>query len=419
MKRSFVILIVLSFVAELAISLTLIGKMEDVKQDTVTINECVHSVADNYGNLSAYSTKLEYVLLTPDGSVEYQNGEGLSKSLNEAVKNGDTIVDLVIGGETYGKLIFKNQTKEIIKEYRKELTVTIIIISAVQLLIVISYFIYLRLTIIRPFEKLDAFAVRVAGGNLDTPLELDRKHIFGSFTEAFDLMRSELKKARAAEKRAMDEKKEMVAKLSHDIKTPVASIKSTSELGYELAGDERSREKFNLINAKSDQITALVTNLFNSSINDITEIEVNPSEQPSSIIAELVENADYRRRAGAFAVPACRIFADRMRLLQTFDNLFMNSYKYADTDISVTVSRERFDDTEYLVVCIADAGPGVTDEELPLLKEKYMRGGNKTDKDGAGLGLYLANYYIEKMNGRLVLENLEPGFAAKVYLRII
>ena len=142
-------------------------------------------------------------------------------------------------------------------------------------------FFYLKRTVTDPFRELNDFAVRVAGGNLDMPLKMDKAHVFGSFTEAFDMMRTELKKARRAEKEANDAKKEMVAKLSHDIKTPVASIKSSSEIGYEISKDEKTRHYFNLINEKSDQVTTLVANLFNSSVNDITEISVTPLEYSS------------------------------------------------------------------------------------------------------------------------------------------
>lgn len=243
---------------------------------------------------------------------------------------------------------------------------------------------------------------------------MDRGHVFGEFTEAFDLMRTELKKARVAEKKANDEKKEMVAKLSHDIKTPVASIKSTSEVGYELTKEERTKEMFNVINVKTDQIKALVDNLFNSSVQDVTEIEVNPGMQSSEVITELIKNADYLGRADSFDMPECNVYFDKLRLQQVFDNIFMNSYKYANTDIKVTV----FIQGDYLVVRIADEGPGVKEEELPLLKDKYRRGSNASDKDGAGLGLYLADYFIEKMDGKLGLKNLDKGFEVSVYLRI-
>ncbi len=413
-KKAFYITIIISFVIELLLAVLLIGKIENAGQDPVRINDCLKDVANNFGDEEKYPEDLSYAILDNDGNPVYKSGDGVSQSQNEAVKNGDIMLDIKKDGELLGKLVLKNTMRDEINKYKKRLFTSVAVISAIQLLILLSCFIYLRKTVIKPFEKMNSFASRIAQGNLDTPLELDRKHIFGSFTEAFDLMRSELRKARAAEKKANDDKKEMVAKLSHDIKTPVASIKSTSELGYELAGSEKIKEKFNQINIKSDQVTALVSNLFNSSINDISEIEVNPFSQPSSLVKELIQNADYRNRASSFEIPECRVYIDRLRLLQAFDNIFMNSYKYGDTDIDV----KAFTEQDSLVIFIEDHGPGVSDAELPLLKEKYKRGSNTEGKDGAGLGLYLTNYYIEKMNGRLELMNLEPGFGVKIYLRI-
>jgi len=413
-KKAFYITITISFVIELLLAVLLIGKIENAGQDPVRINDCLKDVANNFGDEEKYPEDLSYAILDNDGNPVYKSGDGVSQSQNEAVKNGDIMLDIKKDGELLGKLVLKNTMRDEINKYKTRLFASVAVISAIQLLILLSFFIYLRKTVIKPFEKMNSFAARIAQGNLDTPLELDRKHIFGSFTEAFDLMRSELRKARAAEKKANDDKKEMVAKLSHDIKTPVASIKSTSELGYELAGSEKIKEKFNQINIKSDQVTALVSNLFNSSINDISEIEVNPFSQPSSLVKELIQNADYRNRASSFEIPECRVYIDKLRLLQAFDNIFMNSYKYGDTDIDV----KAFTEQDSLVIFIADHGPGVSDAELPLLKEKYKRGNNTEGKDGAGLGLYLTNYYIEKMNGRLELMNLEPGFGVKIYLRI-
>ena len=413
-KKLFFILIIITLIAELAISYVLIGKINDVEQDSVKINECVKSVEDNFGDESRYSDALSYCVLDNDGALLYENSEDVSLSVNQAIKNNDTILELQLGDSRIGTIIFKNTANESINKYKSRLVTAIIVITLLQLILVVSYYIYLRKTIIKPFEKMNSFAARVAQGNLDTPLELDRGHIFGSFTEAFDLMRSELRKSRAAEKKANDDKKEMVAKLSHDIKTPVASIKSTSELGYELAESEKIKEKFNQINIKSDQVTALVGNLFNSSINDITEIEVKPLAQPSTLVKDLIKNADYQNKASDFQMPECRVYVDRLRLLQAFDNIFMNSYKYGGTDIDVDAAIEN----DSLVITISDHGPGVSDEELPLLKEKYKRGNNTEGKDGAGLGLFLTNDYIENMNGRLELFNLDPGFGVKIYLRM-
>lgn len=413
-KSPFVVIILLTFIVEALICFFMVRDVKDLKTDPVKVNDCMYSITDNYGDTSKYDTSLEYVIIDNDGELVYKTSEGLSESVNEAIKTRGLILDLVVDGVNVGKVIFDYNMNDQLKEIKINIVVIFAVIGVLQLVIILMWYVYVNHNIVRPFKRLNSFASRVAEGNLDVPLTMDRGHVFGEFTEAFDLMRTELKKARAAEKKANDEKKEMVAKLSHDIKTPVASIKSTSEVGYELTKEERTKEMFNVINVKTDQIKALVDNLFNSSVQDVTEIEVNPGMQSSKVISELIKNADYLGRADSFDMPECYVYFDKLRLQQVFDNIFMNSYKYANTDIKVTI----FIQNDYLVVRIADEGPGVKEEELPLLKDKYRRGSNASDKDGAGLGLYLADYFIEKMDGKLGLKNLEKGFEVSVYLRM-
>lgn len=420
-KIPFYILMALTFVIEVVMCIVMLNKMNITLQDAVVVNECLHSVSEHYGDEASYSDALSYVLIDMEGNVMYQTDSNLSTSVNEAIKNNDTILDVIVEDKLVGRLLIHNATVDRMNAYRRDLRNMLVIMMVVQLFLAFSYALYLKKTILAPFEKLSSFAVRVASGNLDLPLELDRGHIFGSFTEAFDLMRSELKKAKLAEKKANDEKKEVIAKLSHDIKTPVASIKSSSEFGYEIAGDDNTKKLFNQINVKSDQITTLVDNLFNSSVNDVTEIAVSPMPYQGQLLLDMIRTADYKNRIVACNENSydkiqpldCMLYIDKLRMQQALDNIFMNSYKYADTNIEVETKLEE----EYLVVSIRDFGEGVKKEELPLLKEKFKRGSNITEKEGAGLGLYLANFYIEKMNGRLTLANANPGFVATFYIR--
>ena len=101
--------------------------------------------------------------------------------------------------------------------------------AALMLAVSVCYFIFLKKRVVEPFGKLRGFAESVAAGDLETPLEMDRGNIFGAFTESFDIMREELKSSRLREETAVKSRKEMIAELSHDIKTPVASIKAMTD----------------------------------------------------------------------------------------------------------------------------------------------------------------------------------------------
>lgn len=385
-------------------------------QDTVAVNEIVQTVRRDWDNLDAHVnvSGFDYVVLDAGGTVLYRTRPGLSESVNAAVAHRDTMLDVEAGGTPVGKLIIYNDDA-LTRQLEKRAVVTAAAAAMLlQLGICAGYFYYLRRTMVLPFRRLERFAQRVAGGNLDIPLEMNRHNLFGAFTESFDLMRAELKKARLAEARANAAKKELVAKLSHDIKTPVASIKAASEVGAALAADDKTRENYRQIVQKADQINTLVTNLFSATLEELQELTVTPSDMDSAELPALLENADYLHRAALPNLPDCLLLADKLRLQQVFDNIFANSYKYAGTEIDVTVKLEE----GYLAVCVEDYGGGVTEEELLHLKEKFKRGGNAQGIEGAGLGLYISDHCMREMGGRLTVENGTAGLRAVVQIAL-
>lgn len=404
----------LIFLIEFVVLILFTIPKDEALQDTVAVNEVVKTVRNDWNFLDKHSsqTSLEYVVIDLDGAVLYRTRSGLSESMNAAISHKDTILDIEAGGEVVGKLLLYNNNAQDIQAQRRAAISVILAAMLLQCCICIGYFFYLRRVILRPFDKMKDFARRVAGGNLDIPLEMDKKNLFGAFTESFDLMRSELKKARIAEARANEEKKELVAKLSHDIKTPVASIKAAAEVGAALSADERNTENYEQIIGKADQINTLVTNLFSATLEELQELSVTPAEFQSAELKAMLEAADYLHRAKIPPVPACMLSADRLRLQQVFDNIFANSYKYADTEVQVDISAEEC----CLVILVEDYGGGVDEAELLFLKEKFRRGSNTKNIEGAGLGLYIADYCMRKMKGRIDVANGLAGL--RVIVRI-
>lgn len=265
-----------------------------------------------------------------------------------------------------------------------------------------------------PFRKLQNFAHHIAAGNLDTPLEMDKHNLFGAFTESFDLMREELRIARENEYKATQQKKELVASLSHDIKTPIASIMSAMDIMLVKAKDEKERKTVESVNAKLEQINTLVTNMFQATLEELQVLKVMQCETQSTEIHTLIQDADYEKRTLPFSIPNCIIVSDLLRLQQVFDNIIHNSYKYAHTDISIS---SRFDGN-YLIIDVQDYGSGAPDEEVPLLFNKFYRGKNAHKSDGYGLGLYISKYFMEQMAGDLCCANRSNGFVVTLMLRL-
>jgi signal transduction histidine kinase len=97
---------------------------------------------------------------------------------------------------------------------------------------------------------------------------------------------------------------------------------------------------------------------------------------------------------------------DELRLAQVIDNIISNSYKYAGTSINVS-SRIA---GQYLEIAFQDYGPGVSEDESPLLFNKFYRAENSKGKSGSGLGLYISKYLINKMSGEIDCDNTGDGF---------
>lgn len=419
-RRTFIVSLFFIFAAELAALIIFAAWDTEDQQDVVAVNEVLQSVKSNWDTEELFTedrspqTELDYVVLDGAGKVLFRTKPGLSESVNEAVSHRDTMLDIEKNGLILGKLIVYNHDAKALQIQRRRLALFLGVMILLQWGICIGYMFHLNRVVIRPFHKLKGFAERVAGGNLDIPLEMDRENLFGAFTESFDMMRSELRKARIAEAKANASKKELVAKLSHDIKTPVASIKAASEVGAALADDEKTRENYMQIIHKADQINTLITNLFTSSLEELQQISITPEDMESRELKTILEGSDYLHRSKIPEIPDCLIYGDKLRLQQVFDNLFANSYKYAGTEIEVRI----YKDSGSLAICMEDYGGGVSGEELPLLKEKFKRGSNTQNIEGAGLGLYISDWFMREMGGELLVENGQHGLRITVRISL-
>lgn len=415
-KYPFLIGFALAIIAEIIALIVFAFQTPDFSQDTVAVNEVVKTVTQDFSFLENHknSTALDYVVIDTDGNILFKTKPHLSESINAAITHRDTILDLTVDGVVCGKVIIYNDGALSLKAQKRTAVIILSVAVALSCAICILYFVYLHLSVVKPFHRLKSFAERVAGGDLDIPLGMDRQNVFGAFTESFDIMRSELKKARIAEAQAESSKKELVAKLSHDIKTPVASIKAVSEVGLALSKNSKDKENYTQIVSKADQINSLVNNLFTATLEEMEQLTVSPIDMDSSRVKTLLENADYLRRATIPRLPDCIVYADGLRLQQVFDNIFANSYKYAKTDITVAAQT----DGKYMSIAIEDFGGGVPQEELPILKEKFRRGSNAVNIDGAGLGLFISDYFMKEMGGELTIENGERGLKVTVALLV-
>ncbi|MBR1866430.1 MAG: HAMP domain-containing histidine kinase [Lachnospiraceae bacterium] len=389
----------------------------DVTEVNVLVSECrIHwnEMVNKEGAYRQSPYPFEYAVLDREERLmEYTREHGAS-TLVAATAERDTIREVTVDGERVGWVIIYNDMDRMQADLRRSCILGFAVCTGMVMCMVLGYMIWIDRKVIRPFDAMKEFAGAVAQGNLDLPLRMDRGNVFGAFTESFDVMREELALARRREDEANRSKRELVAQLSHDIKTPVASIKAMSELLLVKAEDAKQAEKLSAIVAKADQIDTLVTNLFSAVMQELDRMEIEVSEQDSIVVERLIRQADYMERIGALEIPECLIVCDRLRLTQVINNIIYNSYKYADTDIRVDTGIEN----GYLTLHFTDAGGGVAQEELFVITEPYQRGANASGKQGSGLGLYISKSLMEKMQGRLVCRNVDGGLCVTIYIRL-
>ena len=400
------------------------GKLsEEIPVHTIEINRLLVSLEEDWDSVSSYKDKpiesdssFDYSVIDTNGNVILYTRDDIAKSISSATSDYDIIRNIEVDGKVSGYLIVHNPKAEL--EKQTNMKIALFVMSLILLTVVVSvlYYVYLKRRVLDPFKKLKGFAVRVAGGNLDTPLEMDKGNVFGPFTESFDIMREELKASREREEKAVKSRKELVAQLSHDIKTPVSSIKAMTDV-MSLTASEEDKVTINAINAKADQIDSLISNLFHATLEELEQLEVKPEDINSTDIVQMIKDADYQNKIEKLDIKDAVVFADRLRLNQVLNNIIFNSYKYADTMINVT-SRFENAGSKYLFIEIADKGPGVPEEELEMITQKFKRGSNAGNKDGSGLGLYISDYLMNKMEGSLTVRNTGEGFAVEIGIKI-
>ncbi len=398
------------------------------ERDIAYYNDCLIRMYEDYGKGVA-----EESLEETYGCQIVFSKELVQTEMAAYYKSGALVLDFSPGGEYLGKVVWDDM-REGSAELKGQLRKTAMIFWAGVLIAGYLLLAFLWVTLLKPVAELSAYSAQIAKGNLDVPLPMRKKSLFGSFIASFDIMREELKQSRQREVEAGIAKKEMIAALSHDIKTPVATIRATCEVleakyqrkladmnnGTEAENETDIRdtlEKASSIMAKAQLIDSLMNNLLHTSLEELDRIEVEPNENPSELIEQYVKNmkdaGDGHLVILDNEIPRCLVYMDKLRMEQVIDNCVGNSVKYAGTDIHVS-----FDEVSgnYIRIRISDAGPGVAEADLPLICEKYYRGKGANEKNGYGLGMYLVKLYMEKQGGGLEYYN-DNGFTVELLLR--
>lgn len=424
MKKRFVLLaVMLTVILIIPVLFLNYGKQASAGYlDNTVVNGLLNELSADWDNVNAKNKSIvpqiegiSYEVMDNDGRILVRTETGMPEDLGRATSERYTIRDIKVDGEVVGKLLISNDFTSMRSETQKNYERRFIIVALAEALLIALFLLWVYRNIIKPFEDLKEFASDIASGDLDKPLKMDRGNIFGSFTESFDIMRSELSEAKQKEYEAQRSKMELVSQLSHDIKTPVASIKALGELLEAQSTDPKSKERLGSIVTKADNIDAMVSDLFTETLTELNELNVETSEQESRILDRIIRDADHMDLVTGMNVEECIIMCDPLRVTQVVNNIIFNSYKYAGTKIHL----ESHIEDDYLVVSFTDEGGGVSNDEIPMITKRFRRGENAKGKPGSGLGLAIAYELMEKMGGDLEVANADKGLRVRLFFKIV
>ena len=279
-------------------------------------------------------------------------------------------------------------TVEILKQQLLIVTTVLVVVS-----LLISQVVSARL--IKPLQRITDQAKRLANGDYTADYKGD------GIAEIEELART-LNFSADGLSHVEELRRELVANVSHDLKTPLTMIIAYAEMIRDLTGGnpEKRSEQLNVIIDEANRLAALVNDLIRVSRDEqqAAEVHIEPVDV-SGLLQNLVERfsvtcPDYKFTCNCDEDST--IAADRQLTSQVLYNLVSNAVNYTGDDHRVMLSTERRGDI--LRVEVRDTGAGIPPEQLPLIWERYYRSRNthKRPVAGSGLGLSIVRGALEK-----------------------
>lgn len=280
--------------------------------------------------------------------------------------------------------------------------------------------------ILKPLKELNYAAEIISSGDLDYEMKYKKDDEIGKFCSEFDIMRQRLKVSLEKQVRYEQSRKELIASITHDLKTPLTSVKGYVEVLQDgiITDPETIQSYLNIIAKKTEQLNHLIDDLFTFSKMELGEFQIDPETiQTNWFFTDLftqrrLEFKDIELNY-TFEEPiaACKLDIDEHRIQQVFENLISNAKKFTRTEIKVYTRIYR----DFFEFYVEDDGVGIPQNELPMIFDHFY----KVDKSrtysskGTGLGLAICKQIIEAHGGTIsVRSEVDKGTTFKVKLPI-
>ena len=302
--------------------------------------------------------------------------------------NNETIVYAI--KLTGGRYAFINTSIDPIDSTISILRGQLVFVSIIVLLLsfIISYFISSYIS--SPIVKMSKTAKKLGQGEFDVSFDSDTKILeLDELSSTLNYSKNELKKTEEL-------RRDLMANVSHDLKTPLTMIKAYAEMGRDLHKDnKKKRDKdMNTIIDEVDRLTLLVNDIttlskMQSNI-DVLEIEnFNLIELITEILKryEVYSELDDYKFIFNYNKDDIIINADKKKIEQVIYNLINNAINYTGEDNSVTINI--IDRENDIIIEIIDTGKGISENDIPYIWDRYYKNKKEHKRNlvGTGLGL--------------------------------
>ena len=263
----------------------------------------------------------------------------------------------------------------------------------------------------QPLDALVEGVRRIQDGDLDSPIGYETQDEFYPACNAVDEMAARLKESLAQQQREQQKKQELIAGMSHDLKSPLTTIRAYTEALLEgVAADDAARQRYlQTIYARETDLEALVNRLFELAKLGASEYPVHLRALPlRKTLQSILNDCDHEgMTVDQDAVADCTVMVDRELLSRVLHNLVDNSCKYGADMLAFGAETKE----ETVTLWMEDNGPGVPEDQLEKLFEPFYRGDAARTKPGAGSGLGLAvvRQSVRQMGGNVRAETASGG----------
>jgi signal transduction histidine kinase len=359
------------------------------------------------------------LLVDPERKVVFApDQEFVGRRLSEGQLEGGQSI-LLASGEIwtvvpYRALVGRNALEQrFLRTTRSALWLSAFAASAAAL--VLALFLVRQTT--NPLRQLEAATQRIARGDFDERVEIRSSDEIGRLAQAFNEMATSLKLSEEAKRR-------MIADISHELRTPLAAVRSALE-GLRDGLIDPGPATFASLHDRVLLLTRLVGDLHQLALADAGQLSIERQPtQLSEVINGIVETVGFQIEDSGLTLEKAvdptlpTLLVDANRIEQVILNLLANAIRHTPEGGRIEIRADRTGDEE-VTLSVCDTGPGLAQEELDRIFERFYRADPAREGTGAGLGLSIAKALVEAHGGRIRAENSPQGGACfKVVLPI-